>query len=133
MLTAVADTHTIIWYLFGDKQLSAPVGAFFTATAGTGDQIGISSITPTEIIYLIEKGKIPPDTFSRLKRALVQPPTLLIEIPLDIRITGARQAIARAQVPDMPDRIIAATALYFGVPVLTRDAAIQGSNVQTIW
>jgi predicted nucleic acid-binding protein len=41
--------------------------------------------------------------------------------------------VARADVPDMPDRIVAATAVYFGVPVISRDARIRASNVRTIW
>lgn len=41
--------------------------------------------------------------------------------------------VPRADVPDMPDRIVAATAVYFGVPVISRDARIRASNVQTIW
>jgi len=39
----------------------------------------------------------------------------------------------RAGVPDMPDCIVAATAVYFGVPVISRDGKIRASNVQTIW
>jgi predicted nucleic acid-binding protein len=41
--------------------------------------------------------------------------------------------VSRAAVPDMPDRIVAATAVYFGVPVLSRDGRICASNVQTVW
>jgi predicted nucleic acid-binding protein len=41
--------------------------------------------------------------------------------------------IARAAVPDMPDRIIAATAHHLGLPVVTRDRKILASSVQTIW
>jgi hypothetical protein len=33
----------------------------------------------------------------------------------------------------MPDRIIAATALYLRVPVISRDYEIQLSGVDTIW
>jgi len=31
----------------------------------------------------------------------------------------------------VPDRIVAATAVYFSLPVITRDAKIRSSNVQT--
>ena len=41
--------------------------------------------------------------------------------------------IPRAVVPDMPDRIIAATALHLGVPLVSRDRKIQASPIQTIW
>jgi predicted nucleic acid-binding protein len=33
----------------------------------------------------------------------------------------------------MPDRIIAATALYLGVPLVTRDGKIRAADVETIW
>ncbi|WP_265578555.1 MULTISPECIES: hypothetical protein [unclassified Nostoc] len=39
----------------------------------------------------------------------------------------------RSQVPDLPDRIIAATTLYLGVSVISRDSKIQLSSVNTIW
>ena len=41
--------------------------------------------------------------------------------------------IPRSQVPELPDRIIAATALHLDVPLVTRDHTIQGAPVQTIW
>jgi predicted nucleic acid-binding protein len=41
--------------------------------------------------------------------------------------------IPRQDLPDLPDRVIAATALFFSVPVLSRDARIRSSNIQTIW
>ncbi len=41
--------------------------------------------------------------------------------------------VPRADVPDMPDRIVAAMAVYIGVPVISRDGKIRASNVQTIW
>ncbi len=33
----------------------------------------------------------------------------------------------------MPDRIIAATALHLGLPLVTRDHRIRASSVTTIW
>ena len=36
-------------------------------------------------------------------------------------------------VTDFPDRIIAATALFYRVPVLSRDGRIRSSNIQTVW
>jgi predicted nucleic acid-binding protein len=36
-------------------------------------------------------------------------------------------------VPEMPDRIIAATAIHLGVPLVTRDRRLQSAGIQTIW
>ena len=41
--------------------------------------------------------------------------------------------VSRAEVPDMPDRIVAATSIYFAAPVISRDARIHAANLQTIW
>jgi predicted nucleic acid-binding protein len=41
--------------------------------------------------------------------------------------------VARTEVPDLPDRIIAATALHLGIPVISRDRKIQQSTLTTIW
>ena len=41
--------------------------------------------------------------------------------------------VSRAEVPDLPDRIVAATAVYFGVPVISRDGRIRSSAVQVFW
>ncbi|MDJ0636239.1 MAG: hypothetical protein QNJ34_23865 [Xenococcaceae cyanobacterium MO_188.B29] len=58
---------------------------------------------------------------------------MLTEIPLDRNIVKALTQIERTQIPELPDRIIAATALYFQVPVISRDSRIKLSNIQTIW
>jgi len=39
----------------------------------------------------------------------------------------------REGVPDMPDRITAATALHLGLPLVTRDSKIRASDIETIW
>jgi PIN domain nuclease of toxin-antitoxin system len=41
--------------------------------------------------------------------------------------------VDREQVPDMPDRIIAATGLHLSVPVISRDGKISTSEIRTIW
>jgi hypothetical protein len=41
--------------------------------------------------------------------------------------------IPDTQVPDMPDRIVAATDLYFEAPVISRDGRIRAANLNTLW
>lgn len=59
--------------------------------------------------------------------------TELLEVPFTRHIAEALRLVNRSQVPDLSDRIIAATALYLGVPVISRDKKIQLSSVNTIW
>ena len=58
---------------------------------------------------------------------------LLVEIPFDRNIALTLRQVDRSQIPDLPDRIIAATALYLNVPVISRDRRIQLSTIDTIW
>ena len=58
---------------------------------------------------------------------------MLVEVPLDRYVAQALNHVARTEVPDMPDRIIAATALYLGIPLISRDGRIETSSLTTIW
>ncbi|MEN9869808.1 MAG: hypothetical protein RLZZ171_791 [Cyanobacteriota bacterium] len=133
MIVAVADTHTIIWYLFNDERLSNIARQTIETAAVDGNQIGIASITLAEIVYLSEKNRIPEPTLERLLNAIDEENSVLSEIPLDKNVVKTLVRVERTQIPDLPDRIIAATALYTKVPVISRDRKIKLSNIQTIW
>ena len=60
-------------------------------------------------------------------------PSLFELSPLDLAVADALARVSRDAVPDMPDRIIAATALALDLPLITRDGRIRSSNVRTIW
>jgi PIN domain nuclease of toxin-antitoxin system len=130
VVSAVADTHAVIWYIFGDIRLSLTLIA---QIAADGDRVAFSSITLAEIVYLSERGRIPSDTFDRLLEAVDRNDAVLAEAPFDRNIAQTLQLVNRTQVPDLPDRIIAATALHLGVPLISRDRRIQLSSVNTIW
>ena len=133
MLRTVADTHAVIWYLFADKRLSTAARTTIEEAAAGGDQIAFSSITLAEIVYLSEKGRIDPDTLDRLLTAVDSADALFVKVPFDRHVAQALRKVGRTEVPDLPDRIIAATALHLGLPLISRDGKIQLSGVNTIW
>ncbi len=133
IVKAVADTHALIWSIFNDPRLSLPAATLIKDAEMAGEVIAISSISLVEIVYLIEKHRIDPTTLDRIMAILSLPNRILVEIPVDSDVTFAMKRVLRDQVPDMPDRIIAATALYVGVPLISRDRKIQASSVTTIW
>jgi PIN domain nuclease of toxin-antitoxin system len=133
MIRAIADTHTFIWYLAGDKRLSVNGREFIDAAAREGDTIAVSSITLVETVYLMERNRVPADTLRRLVEELVIPNGVFVEVPIDHQVATIMQQVSPNEIPDMPDRIIAATALHHGVPVISRDGRIQASSIQTIW
>ncbi len=58
---------------------------------------------------------------------------VIAEAPFNGEIVEVMLKVSRAEVPDMPDRIVAATGINFGVPVIGRDGLIPASSVNTIW
>jgi len=55
VIVAVADTHTILWYLFGDSRLSDVAKKYIDQASIRQENIGVSSITLAEVLYLAEK------------------------------------------------------------------------------
>ena len=133
MPAVVADTHSAIWYLANDPKLSAAAAKALDGASVAGDPILIPSISLVELTYLVEKGRVPAEARKRLVDALAQPDGPYELAPLDGRVVAAVELIDRSVVPDMPDRIIAATALSSGAALVSRDGKIRASQVQTIW
>jgi predicted nucleic acid-binding protein len=83
MIVAIADTHATIWYLFSDPRLGSAASAFIDDTLTRGDHIGVSAITIAEMVYLIEKGRIPATALNELHTATADPGAVLRHVPFD--------------------------------------------------
>lgn len=83
MIVAIADTHATVWYLFSDPRLGKAASAFIEDTILKGDHIGISAISIVEMVYLVEKGRIPPTALDDLRAAIADPKAVLCYVPLD--------------------------------------------------
>ncbi len=123
----------MIWYLHGDPRLSLGARAIIDESVATGDEIGFSSICLAEIVYLEEKARIMPNTLKRLFQELDAPDSVFVELPFDRRVAAVMPFVERLQIPELPDRVIAATAKLHGVPLITADRRIRSSDVPTIW
>jgi PIN domain nuclease of toxin-antitoxin system len=133
MIAAVADTHTALWHLFDDARLSAAAGAAISEAATARRKIAVSTISLAEVVYLIEKNRLPASAYGELTDALADPEHVFTEAVFTASIVQAMRQVSRAEVPDMPDRIVAATAVYFGVPVISRDRRIRAASLKTLW
>ena len=51
MIKAVADTHALIWYLFGDRRIGQTARTTIYNAEMSGHQIAVSSITLIEIVF----------------------------------------------------------------------------------
>ena len=133
MAGLVIDTHALVWYLTSSPRLSPKALARIEATMVAGDPVYVPAISLIEVIYLVEKGRLPEETTVRIADRLNQPDSGLVIRLLDRGVAERRSAIPREEVPDMPDRIIAATASMLGLPLVTKDGRIRSSMVETFW
>jgi PIN domain nuclease of toxin-antitoxin system len=133
MAAVVADTHSILWDLAGDPELSKKAMEALDAATEGGYPIYVPAICLVELVYLVEKKRLPAIARERLLQALDDPDRPPRLVPLDRAVVDAVGTVSRNDVPDMPDRIVAATALALRLPLVSRDARIRASQVQTIW
>ena len=128
MSSVVADTHTILWYLADDPDLSQRAGDTLDGACAAGDGILVPTICIVEAVYLVEKRRISPEGLERLIGMLLDEDTPVHPVALTIRIAEELRNIPRKAVPDLPDRVIA-----LGLPLVTRDDKIRAFGIETIW
>ena len=133
MISLSLDTHAVVWAFLDRKRLSAVALAALETANQQHDIVCLSAISVVEITYLIEKTRLPSEIKVRLLMEADNPSSNLRIVPLDREIADRIEQIPRDAVPDMPDRIIAATAVHLGVPLVTRDAKLQRAELKTIW
>jgi PIN domain nuclease of toxin-antitoxin system len=133
MPDVVTDTHGLIWYLEDSPLLGPGAREAFHACDRGEIVVYIPTICLVEIVYLQDKGRIPAELKMQLDAELQAGTSGLVLVDLTAEVANAVARVPRSEVPDMPDRIIAATALHLGLPLISRDRKIQLSGVNTIW
>ena len=134
MSDLVVDTHAAIWYFANSTELSPTARNAINNAVVNHETLFLSAISLVEIVYLIERGRLLPATLPSLLHALNLPNSSFGVADLTSGVAQSLASISRAIVSDMPDRIIAATALHLGLPLITKDRQIQAlPNVRTIW
>ncbi len=133
MPDAVTDTHALIWYLEDDPRLGAEARQCYEACERGECFIYVPTICLVEIVYLQEKGRIPVDLKMEFDAVLQTGHSGLVVADLTDGVVNAMTRVPYTEVPNMPDRIIAATAQYLGLPLMSRDRKIRLANVSTIW
>ena len=133
MPNCVTDTHGLIWYLEDNIRLGRTASQLFDACDRGEIVIYVPTICLVEIIYLQEKGRIPAHLKAQLDAELQAGESGLVLVDLTAEVAKAVADIPRNLVPDMPDRVISATALHLDLPLISRDRQIQLANLKTIW
>jgi PIN domain nuclease of toxin-antitoxin system len=133
MTDAATDTHGLIWYLENSSHLGEAASQLFDACDQGQSIIYVPTICLVEIIYLQEKGRIPSSMKQRFDEEIKVGASGLIVVDLTQGVVDSLVKIPRTAVPELPDRIIAATALHLGVPLISRDLVMQQAGLTVIW
>lgn len=133
MTDAVTDTHALIWYLTDSPRLGDAAQDVFQQCDSGEVTIFIPTISLVEIVYLQERNRISKTLTEQLSTELNAGTSGLSVVDLTQSVVNTLAQIPKESVPDMPDRIIAATALSLGVPLMSRDRRMPFAGVELIW
>lgn len=128
----VLDTHALVWLRTSPDQLSK-AAADVIRKALKNDCVAIAAVTLWELSWLATNGRIDPG--GTVPAFLEKVTSGVVILPLSVEIAAQAAAFPAASYPKDPaDRLIGATALASGIPLVTKDTAIRRSSlVKTIW
>jgi predicted nucleic acid-binding protein len=90
-------------------------------------QIMVPSIALVETVFLAERQRVPRAILAELMALSDAPTASIYVVPLDLAVARAVSDFGSSAVPELADRIIAATARALNLPLLTTDPAIEAS------
>jgi PIN domain nuclease of toxin-antitoxin system len=123
------DTHTLVWAIRGDPQLSKAAQA---AIKSKGGDVRVSVVSAWEIAIKVGLGKWPEaeKLLNDFEAAIAGPAFALVPISVDhVRTAGLLRAAHR----DPFDRLLAAQATIEGLTLVTSDPKMTGLGAPVLW
>ncbi|MGI8751685.1 MAG: type II toxin-antitoxin system VapC family toxin [Acidimicrobiales bacterium] len=132
-MQVVADSHAIVWYVQGSKRLSDHARTTL-AGAEAERNLVVSVASLIDLWYVTQTTQaVTPAQLAGLRERLVSSEAVTLQ-PITVAIADATTGIPRTLLADPWDRLIVATSLALGIPLVTRDRSIQASGlVSAIW
>jgi PIN domain nuclease of toxin-antitoxin system len=128
----LVDTHVAAWLALEPSRISRKARAAIDDARASATGLGLADISLWELAMLVSKGRI--RLTVSLESFLTEIENRFVIVPLRAQVCVRALSLPAAYPKDPADRIIAATALVEGVPLLTADHQIQRSKtVETIW
>jgi PIN domain nuclease of toxin-antitoxin system len=126
------DTPVVVWLAFAQEKISPRGSAAIRAARQNAQGLGISGVTLLELATLANQGRIRLGV--SLESFLQEVEFRFAILPMNSRVCAQAVALPAAYPIDPADRIIGATALASGLPLITANRQIRSSRaVQTIW
>lgn len=128
----VTDTHALLWHLTGAGRKLGRAARRCFERAETGRTVLLVPVTVlVEVLEGVGRGRLrPAGGFGAWVERLRAHPGYRV---VDLTAETVLRAAELMAVPDRADRLIAATALEHGVPLITRDPALRDVGVETVW
>jgi PIN domain nuclease of toxin-antitoxin system len=125
------DTHTLAWSATEQERLSHAAKVAIAKARGHGG-LGIASITLWELGLAFFRGRL--QTTGSVQAAVEGFSSGVTIQELTPEIVSIAAQLPEPYPRDPADRLIGATALALGIPLVTADASIIASRaVETIW
>jgi PIN domain nuclease of toxin-antitoxin system len=124
----VADTHSLLWYLYDVPRLGSRAEAAFRAVSAGRATLLIPAIVLAEIVHTVERRRHDIDVDEALDK-IAEADNFRV-LPFDLE--AARALIDLTGIPEMHDRMIVAAARDFDASLITRDETITASGLATV-
>ena len=119
----VTDTQALVKFMMGKKVINDRSHQAFLSADKAQSTIIIPAIVLMEVLYLFEKNRIDISLFQT--EDLLKSQNYQFE-PLSLEILKTASEIT--DIPELHDRLIAATARYLDLPLITNDPVIRASE-----
>jgi PIN domain nuclease of toxin-antitoxin system len=119
------DTHIVLWLNSGDERLGEATRRTIDTAWKAGGRILLSSVSVWEIAILVDKGFIELDlpVSEWVERFLDRPG--LEAVALDHATAARAYSLHHLEHRDPADRLLIASAIGLGCPLVTRDDCIR--------
>jgi predicted nucleic acid-binding protein len=123
MNSFVTDTQALVKLMMGKRVINDRSHQAFLSADKAQSTIIIPAIVLMEVLYLFEKNRIDISLFQT--EDLLKSQNYQFE-PLSLEILKTASEIT--DIPELHDRLIAATARYLDIPLITNDPVIRASE-----